>query len=168
MRKTLYTIIILVFLVALILFIPNIKATIAPHVFSSYKTAEYLIDGKPIVLGTNGTKYFGDEVSGDIDGDGKPDVAFLFTDEPGGSGTFYYAAGAIAKTNADGTTGYVGTNAVFLGDRIAPQMLYAEYGGVLVSFAERADSDPMTTPPHIMISSFYKFEKGSLVYIGSR
>ncbi len=168
MRKILYTCIAVVFIVVVIVFVPKMKASFVPHVFSSYKTAEYLIDGKPVVLGTNGTQYFGDEVFGDINGDGTPDVAFLFTDEPGGSGTFYYVAAALAATSSLGTTGYVGTNAVLIGDRIAPQMTYMEDNGVLVSYAERLDSEPMTTPPHIAISSFYQLQEGSLVYKGSR
>ena len=53
---------------------------------------------------------------GDLNGDGTPDVAFLLTQSPGGSGTFYYAVVALRTA-----TGYTGTNAVLLGDRIAPQ-----------------------------------------------
>jgi hypothetical protein len=39
----------------------------------------------------------------------------LITHDPGGSGTFYYVAAAINVNKR-----YQGTNAVLLGDRIAP------------------------------------------------
>ena len=160
MRKILYTCIAVVFIVVVIVFVPKMKASFVPHVFSSYKTAEYLIDGKPVVLGTNGTQYFGDEVFGDINGDGTPDVAFLFTDEPGGSGTFYYVAAAVKKGDA-----YTGTNAVFLGDRIAPQTIGMSNGLVAVNYAVRGDYEPMTSAPSIGTTKYLQFVNGTLAEV---
>jgi len=66
------------------------------------KNCEYAVDGKNVKL-TNGyneqettpdsaskiiTRYFGNETTGDFNGDGLSDVAFLLTQELGGSGLF--------------------------------------------------------------------------------
>ncbi len=90
-------------------------------------------------------RYFGNEVEHDLDGDGVDDVVFLVTQETGGSGTFYYAVGALKREG-----GYIGTHAVFLGDRIAPQTIEAGEGRqVVVNYADRAPGEPFTTPPSV-------------------
>lgn len=158
MKKLLYAGIVLIIVLGVLAPLFRTQKT-----FPSYKTAEYVIDGKPVQLGTNGTAYFGDEVTGDFNSDGRMDVGFLFTSQPGGSGTFYYVAAALGTDR-----GYVGTNAVLIGDRIAPQAVMIEDNGLLVSYATRRDNEPMTTPPHLMVSSFYQYQNGELVYKGSR
>lgn len=127
-------------------------------VVSDYKTATYYISGKEVHLGEGGVTYFGNEVEGDIDGDGDMDKAFLIVDQPGGSGSFYYLAGAI---NTKGQ--FTGTNAMLIGDRIAPQTtefrdLGAPYGArVIVNYADRGPTDPMTTQPSIGKSIYAKY-----------
>jgi len=89
----------------------------------------YLIEGRAVVL-TDGrheipaapgsaikmqTAVFSRPVVGDLDGDGDEDAALPLTHNSGGSGTFYYAAAAINRNER-----YQGTNAILLGDRIAP------------------------------------------------
>jgi len=55
--------------------------------------------------------------------------------EVGGSGVFYYAVVALNTVN-----GYVGSDAVFLGDCIAPQTIEIGKGNVIiVNYAERAN-----------------------------
>src|SRR5579872_5400165 len=122
----------IIFIAVLILAIV-IGLILGPHTVTSpanYKTASYTIDGKTIAL-VNGyaavpaapgsasqvvTQYFGNDAFGDLTGNGTKDVAFLITQNSGGSGTFYYVVAALQTSS-----GYVGTNAVLLGDRIAPQ-----------------------------------------------
>ncbi len=90
-------------------------------------------------------KYFGNEVAHDVDGDGVEDMVFLITQNFGGSGTFYYVVAAIKKEN-----GYIGSQAMLLGDRIAPQTI--EKGGgkiVIVNYADRAAGEPFTTAPSV-------------------
>lgn len=96
---------------------------------ADYKDGTYIIEGYPttllsgysevpVIAGSASktiTQYFGNEAVGDLNGDGTPDIAFLLTQTSGGSGTFYYVVAAL-KT----PYGYQGTNAVLLGDRIAP------------------------------------------------
>ena len=80
------------------------------------------------------TRYFGNEVTGDLNGDGRDDVAFLLTQETGGSGTFFYVVAAL-----DLPGGLVGTEGLFLGDRIAPQTTELRPDGVVVvNYADHA------------------------------
>src|SRR5687768_10526052 len=61
------------------------------------------------------TRIFDNPVVGDLDADGDLDMALLLARETGGSGTFFYLAAALQ--NPDTTA--QGTNALFIGDRIA-------------------------------------------------
>lgn len=90
------------------------------------------------------TTYFGNEATGDLNFDGKPDAAFLVTQTTGGSGTFFYVVAAI-KTD----TGYKTTNAFLIGDRIAPQTteIHSQTGELRVNFAKRKPGEPMTARP---------------------
>jgi len=94
------------------------------------------------------TKYFGNEAHGDINNDAIPDHVFLVTQNPGGSGTFYYV---IAAVSTQGT--YKMSEAYLLGDRIAPQStnisVTNNVATIVVNFADRASSEPFTTQPHI-------------------
>ena len=97
---------------------------------SDHRNAEYSIGGQTVRLvagvaeapaapGSAAkivTRYFGNEVRGDFNADGREDVLFLLVQETGGSGTFFYAVAAL-----DSWRGYIGSQGVLLGDRIAPQ-----------------------------------------------
>ncbi len=100
----------------------------------------------------------GQPVYGDLDGDGQRDAALLLVLDPGGSGTFYYAAAARYE---NGT--YRGTNAVFLGDRIAPQEVAIRDGILEVSYAERRPDEPMSTPPSVGRTMHLILRNGALV-----
>lgn len=145
-----------------------------------YKDAEYVIDGIPVTLrdgyaetevapgsaSKTITRYFGNEAKGDLNGDMIEDIAFLLTQETGGSGTFYYLVGAIQNPNNT----YQGTHAVFLGDRIAPQT--TEYHGfsgvpggyVIVNYADRAPGEPMTTEPNVGKSMWLKLDPATMQF----
>ena len=127
----------------------------------AYKNAAYRINGQLTTL-VNGraatssapgsaskivTEYFGNVAMGDLNGDGSPDVAFILTQSGGGSGTFYYVVAALATPN-----GYEGTNAILLGDRIAPQSTSIDQGQITVTYADRNPTDPMTTKPSVGVS----------------
>ncbi len=92
------------------------------------------------------TRYFGNEATGDLNGDNLEDQAFLITEESGGSGLFYYVVVALKKTE-----GYQTTNAFFVGDRIAPQSteIHSDSKELHVNFAERKVNEPMTTQPSV-------------------
>lgn len=145
----------------------------------SLKNGTYVIDEKPITLvngvaeikaapgsaSKNVTRFFGDEVEVDLNADGLLDAAFLLQQETGGSGTFYYVVAAI-KTGK----GYLGTNAVFIGDRIAPQSLFVDPdkpSQVIVSYADRNANEPMSSPPTVGVSRTFRFEHGLLVEVAA-
>jgi heat shock protein HslJ len=91
------------------------------------------------------TRYFGNEVRGDLNADGREDVAFLLTQDTGGSGTFFYAVAAL-----DLPSGLVGSQGLVLGDRIAPQTTELRPGGVIaVNYADRAPGESFATPPSV-------------------
>lgn len=129
----------------------------------SYKDATYILEGRPISLvnglselqvapGSTGkivTRYFGNEVRHDFNGDAREDVAFLLTQQRSGSGTFYYVVAALNTEN-----GYVGSQGYFLGDRIAPQTTEMsrdtrKKNVIVVNYAERAPGESFTVRPSI-------------------
>ncbi len=138
------------------------------------QNASYIIDGKEVVL-SNGmaeeeiapgsaskliTRYFGNEAEGDFNDDGTKDTAFLLTQDGGGSGTFFYVAAAL-KTEE----GYKGTNAIFIGDRIAPQTTEFRNGEIIVNYADRRADEPMTASPSVGVSKYFKIAGDRLVEI---
>ncbi len=132
------------------------------------KNATYMIDGVPVTL-VNGvsvvpaapgsastvtTRYFGNEVVHDLNGDGRPDTAFILTQDSGGSGTFYYAVAALNTAN-----GYVGSQGYLLGDRIAPQATTMGTGTTIIfNYADRKPTDSFATPPSVGKSVWLKLD----------
>lgn len=141
-------------------------------VSKDYLDGRYLIDGEFITLTdgvstveiptasqTKTVRYFGNEVRGDFDGDSDEDVAFLITVDGGGSGTFYYAVGAVKVEN-----GYRGTPGVFLGDRIAPQTTNFIDGLVVVNYATRNPGEAFTVGPSAGKSIYLKLDPESMQF----
>jgi heat shock protein HslJ len=162
MKKT-YILVLVIVLFAGIVYIDTVThpAVEAPVVITvpSAKNATYVIDGKPVTLkdgiseieaapGSTSkivTKYFGNEVTHDFNGDQRDDVAFIITQETGGSGTFFYVVAAL-NTQA----GYVGSDGVLLGDRIAPQTTSIGKGNIIVvNYADRKPSESFAVQPSI-------------------
>ena len=147
-------------------------------VAAGYKDATYSIDGAPVTL-TDGvsvteaapgssakvtTRYFGNDLSIDLDNDGRTDTVFLLTQETGGSGTFYYVVAALNTKD-----GYVGSDGYLLGDRIAPQTIEvspnARHKNVIVAnYADRAADEPMTAQPSIGKSVYLKLDTESMLW----
>jgi heat shock protein HslJ len=139
---------------------------------ADHRNLQYTIGGRPVLL-VDGvadepaapgsaarivTRYFGNEARGDLNGDGREDVAFLLTQEPGGSGTFFYAAAAL-----DSPQGLVGSHAVFIGDRIAPQTTELRADGVIVvNYADRTPGESFPTPPSVAKSIWLKLDPATL------
>ena len=106
------------------------------------------------------TRYFGNEATGDLSGDGTPDVAFVLAQNPGGSGTFYYVVVAVLTSS-----GYQGTNAMFLGDRITPQTTEIRNGRLIVNYADRKPDESMVAPPTVSVSKQFEIANGKLVEV---
>jgi hypothetical protein len=103
---------------------------------------------------------FGEPVSGDLDGDGVTDAAVLLVETTGGSGTFYHVAAAL---NQNGN--FLGTQTVFLGDRIAPRQLVIRHGILIIDYAERRPGESMATPPSLGASKYLVAREKHLVEI---
>jgi hypothetical protein len=156
-------IVVIIFGLAAALFLPVVRETsFLPVVFDPLN-ATYTIENQHIAF-VNGlaqtevvpgsaaktvTKVFGVPVNGDLNGDGKPDAALMLTQESGGSGIFFYAAVAL-----NGANGAEGTNAILLGDRVAPQNIEIKNGQVIANYAERNPGEPMTTQPSVGVSKY--------------
>lgn len=132
----------------------------APAVEASFdaRNSSFTLEGRPISL-RNGVsvlpsapgsassitvRHLGSEALGDLNNDGRDDLAFVVSREGGGSGTFYYAVAAIASAE-----GYRTTNAFPVGDRIIVQSLTIPRNSneLHVNFAERQPGEPMTARP---------------------
>ena len=156
---------------------PVTTASTTTETIPGYKNTTYTVDGQ-LVTFVNGvsvvpsvnpdsdasitTQYFGDEATGDINGDGTPDIAFVITQNGGGSGTFYYAVAAIKTAD-----GYQGTNAVLLGDRILPQSVQIQNGEVIVNYEDRNPTAVMTTPPSIPVTRYFKLSGVTLTEVSN-
>ncbi len=143
-----------------------------------YKDAEYMIDGVPVRLQDGiseveaapgsaskvETRYFGNELKTDLDGDGREDVVFLLTQNTGGTGTFFYVVGAL---NTD--RGYLGSDGFLLGDRIAPQNINVSSNPrhmhvIVANYADRAADEPMTADPSMGKSAYLKLDPASRMW----
>ena len=125
----------------------NISYTIDGETFS-------LIEGKAskeIASGSatkNTFTLFEEPVYG-VFGEGKTiGAAVLLVNTTGGSGTFYYAALAVASG-----TSYVSTNVILLGDRIAPQTITVKNDTALYTYATRKDDETMSSTPSVGVST---------------
>lgn len=138
-------------------------ATVAEKTVLDAKNATYTVEGQEITL-VNGrfenTQYFGNEAKGDFNGDGIDDVALLLTQDSAGTGRFYYVAAVISSGS-----GFSGTNAIFLGDRIAPQTTEFINGEIIVNYADRNQGEPMTAEPSVGVSRDFEVLSGRLVEI---
>ncbi len=143
----------------------------------------YLIEGQKVIL-KNGiseteaapgsaskiiTRYFGNDVKHDLNNDGREDTVFILTQSTGGSGVFFYV---VALLNTP--TGNIGSQALFLGDRIAPQTITIDEGitangtnrqnVIVVNYAVRQPSEPFTTPPSVGKSIWIKLYPATMQF----
>ena len=153
--RTLFTIGALVILVGAI----YITFSKEERSISDYRNTAYTISGQRIQLKDGvaetelmpgsasklTTRYFGNNAKGDLNKDGIPDLAFIVTQEGGGSGTFFYIVASVQ--NPDG--GYTGSDAVLLGDRIAPQVTEIHDGQIVVNYADRAPGESLVVQPSV-------------------
>lgn len=143
-----------------------------------YKNAEYIIEGQRVQLNDGiaeteaapdseakiVTRIFGNEVVTDLNDDGREDIVFLLTQETGGTGTFFYVVAALNTEE-----GYRGSEALFLGDRIAPQTTELSQNPdhkhvIVVNYADRNPGEPMTTRPSLGKSIWIKLDPEALQF----
>ena len=92
---------------------------------------------------------------GDLNNDGKNDSVVLLARSGGGSGVFIYAAVYIS-----GPINYKGTNALFLGDRIAPEDISIANGVVTISYLDRREDEALAAEPTIEVSKQFVYKNG--------
>jgi len=125
---------------------------------SDFKKISYNIDNEEIKINGKDIIYFGNELKQDFNNDGLEDVAFLIVNNSSGSGIFYYVVAAINTKNR-----YIGTNAILLGDRIAPQNINYINNEIVVNYADRKIDEPFSTPPSIGVSKYLTVKDFKLI-----
>lgn len=95
---------------------------------------------------------------GDLNNDSKEDAGVVLIQSGGGTGIFFYVAGFISSP-----TGYKGTSALFLGDRISPKSIVIKNGVMTVTYLDRKETDPFSTEPTIQTIKTFKISSGDLV-----
>jgi len=85
-------------------------------------------------------------VLGHLDSDGHVDAVLVLVHQTDGSGVFFYAVAMYWDAEK---CAYVGTNGVFLGDRIDPQNITVDSGVITVDYTERKPDEPMTARPSV-------------------
>lgn len=131
----------------------------------------YIIEGRSVTL-TDGvyeesipnsstkivTRLFSEPATGDMNGDETDDAGVILTQEPGGSGTFFYSAVAIQEEGM-----FFGTNGVLLGDIIAPQTYAIAKEQFVVNYADRPEGAPMTESPSVGVTDAFEMDGDKLV-----
>lgn len=110
------------------------------------------------------TRYFGNELTIDLNEDGREDTVALITQETGGSGTFFYVVAALNTER-----GYIGSHGLLIGDRIAPQTINKSQNPshknvIVVNYADRKPGEPMTTSPSLGKSIWLKLDPESMQF----
>lgn len=90
-------------------------------------------------------QYFGNEALGDLNADGKDDVAFIISRNDDERGVLYYLTTALASEN-----GKQGTNLIFLGEKIQPENIAITEGIISISYTDLSNPESTTT---LMISA---------------
>jgi hypothetical protein len=161
-------VIILIITLTVLKFVNNSAPYDATYIISGKSfTLKDGISKEPVAPGSSSfliTKVFGNEIVLDLDGDGRDDKVFFITQEGGGSGTFFYIVARLEKGSK-----ILGSEAVFIGDRIAPQpisLVDNKYGGKLiaVNYADRNPGEPFSTPPSLGKTIYLKFNPEDLTF----
>ena len=92
---------------------------------------------------------------GDLNKDGKNDVALLLEVSGGGSGTFIYIASFVS-----GLVNYKGSNAIFVGDRINPKSISIKNGVVTLNYLDRKPDEAFAAEPTVLTIKQYIYKNG--------
>jgi hypothetical protein len=93
----------------------------------------------------------------DLNGDGRNGAPVLLVQNSGGTGSFFYVAAALSTGD-----GYRGTNAILIGDRIAPQALEMHQRTIIVTYADRYPWEGFAVRPSVSRSRYFVVENGQL------
>ncbi|MDO8565125.1 MAG: hypothetical protein Q7R67_00660 [bacterium] len=163
--KTILKIILLVGALGLLYYVYHIAAPTQSDNTNVDKTnftldpsnATFTIEGEPVILSED-VALLPNKTTGDLNNDEKPDQALLLAQSGGGSGVFVYIASYVS-----GPINYKGTNALFLGDRIAPQSITIANGVVTVTYLDRGKDEALAAEPTIKVTKKFVYKNGELV-----
>lgn len=85
-------------------------------------------------------QYYGTEARGDLNSDGKDDVAFILKRIDKERGNLFYLSTAIADDN-----GYNGKDLMFLGNKIEPKTIGIDNGVIRIEYIDHNDKSSTTT-----------------------
>jgi len=118
---------------------------------------------KELVLGAASqavTRVYGKPVFADLTGDNVDDAALILTQNTGGSGTFFYAVVAIR----DGE-GYLGSDAVYLGDRITVDDVSIEHEITTVQYRTYKEEQSFADEPARPVARHFTLAGGYLTEV---
>src|SRR5438445_9410736 len=95
---------------------------------------------------------------GDVDGDGRNDVAVVLIHEPGGSGSFTYVAVVL-----NASTGAKATNTVLIGDRVAGQAVRLDGKTIVIDYLDRRAGEAFSVAPSVPTTKRFVIKDGALV-----
>lgn len=173
MRKTIPLIVIAIALI--VIFISGHHDASAPSEPSApafdAKNSSFSIENMPVQL-VNGkhvaelqairgakieTNYYGKDIQGDINNDGKDDHAFFVTQTSGGTGWFFYVILDLASGD-----GYAPLSTSIIGDRIAPESLEMRDSKLYVNYLDRKPSEAMVTEPTVHTTKVFQLDHSGL------
>lgn len=98
----------------------------------------------------------GEPAFGDLNRDGRRDAAMLIQNDPGGRGSLYFAVLAVSEAGC-----YHATNALLMGDRIAPLTVDFLDGRFVYNYLARQPGEPITVRPTVQKSLWIHFDRTS-------
>lgn len=129
------------------------------HVAKDPQNATYIIEGERVTLingtaqnGTMTVTMFGTPTVGDLTGDEISDAGVMLVVSGSGTEQLFYAAAALNNTTS---YTYDGTNAIFLGENIAPQTENINNQTYIVNYAERNEGEPTSVQPSVGVSQYF-------------
>jgi hypothetical protein len=135
--------------------VKNLVVTIGDRTFtmSNGFAAQQEVSGS---AAQNTIRIIGEPAPGDANRDGHRDAALLIENDLGGSGRFYYAVLAV---NENGS--YRATNALLMGDRIAPLTVDFLDWRFVYNYLARQSGEPMTENPSVTKSLWIRLDEAS-------
>lgn len=100
---------------------------------------------------------FGEATKGLLNNDWGVDAVVFLTFQGGGSGTFFYIAAALQEKG-----NYRGSNAVWLGDRIASPAAKVQNSLITVAYLDRSHNEPMASAPSYAQTRYFILDNSTL------
>lgn len=92
----------------------------------------------------------GEITHGELNYDDNEDAVVFLTYQGGGSGTFYYIGTALVEKGK-----YLGTNTIWLGDRIGLPTAVVRNGLITVTYLDRGPDESMATAPSLEKTQYF-------------